>query len=61
MESAKLARFLYETAYVVVVDPDVRRVLDFNEILALRGVVEVQVPEDNVRCLLDPEPTVRQA
>lgn len=43
-----------------MVDPDVARVLDFNEILTLGGVVEIQVPENNVRDLLDAETTACQ-
>lgn len=39
---------IFITTYVAVVDPDVARVLDFNEILALGGVVEVQVPDNDV-------------
>lgn len=44
-----------------MVDPDVARVLDLHEILALGRIMEVQVPQDHVGRLLHAEPAVRQA
>lgn len=44
-----------------MVDPDIARVLDLDEILALGRVVEVQVLDNHVGCLLDAEAAARQA
>lgn len=44
-----------------MVNPDVRRVLDLDKILALGRVMEVQVLKNHVRHLLDAEATARQA
>lgn len=46
---------------VAVIDPDVGRVLDLDQVFALGRVVEVEVAQDHVGLLLDAEPPVGQA
>lgn len=46
---------------IAVVDPDVGRVLELDQVLGLGGVVEVEVAQDDVGLLLDAETSVGQA
>lgn len=44
-----------------MVNPNLGRCLDVDKIRAYRGPVELQVPDDDVVGLLDPEPTICNA
>lgn len=46
---------------VIVVDPDVGRVLKLYQILLAWGVVQVQVPENHIVRPLDPDTSIGQA
>lgn len=46
---------------VVVVDPDIGRVLKLYQILLAWGVVQVQVPENHIVRPLDPDTSIGQA
>lgn len=46
---------------VTVVNPDVCGVLDFDQVLGLWRIVEVQVAKDNVGLFLNPETTASEA
>lgn len=46
---------------VTVVDPDIRGVLDLDQIILRRGIVHVQVPYDHIARLLDTESSAGQA
>lgn len=43
---------------VTVVDPDIGRVLQLDQVLRFRRVMEIQVSKDDIRLFLDTETTV---
>ncbi|KAK5634864.1 hypothetical protein RRF57_010577 [Xylaria bambusicola] len=50
-----------KVAYIAVVNPDLGGILNLNEVFALGRVMEVKVLENDIRCPLDSETTIRQA
>lgn len=46
---------------VIVIDPDVGGVLNFNQVLALWRIMEIQVAKDNVGLFFDPETAAGEA